>query len=300
MTPVRLTRDLLAAGYTHNELARLAHTGELEHVRRGVYATPIEDANLAARHLRLIEATVRLTAADSVVSHLSAAVLHGLPVATPRLGPVQLTRPAIRGGKRRSGVHAHVAALSEEDVTVVRGIPTTSLARTVADLGRSQPFRFAVMGGDAAMRTGLTPESLDRCLLRAKGWPRVAAARRMAAFLDPLSESPGESLSRVALHETAVPAPALQYEIWDQARLVARVDFCWEQQGTIGEFDGRAKYGRLLRPGQGAEDAVYREKRREDALRDLGWQVVRWVWADLETPEVIADRVSRAFIRARR
>ena len=50
-------------------------------------------------------------------------------------------------------------------------------------------------------------------------------------------------------------------------------------------FDGRVKYSKLLRPGEGAEDAVYREKLREDALRDQGWQMARWGWDDLKTPQ---------------
>ena len=54
----------------------------------------------------------------------------------------------------------------------------------------------------------------------------------------------------------------------------------------VGEFDGRMKYGRFRRPGETAEDAVHREKLREDALRDQGWQVARWIWDDLSSPQV--------------
>jgi hypothetical protein len=43
-------------------------------------------------------------------------------------------------------------------------------------------------------------------------------------------------------------------------------------------FDGKAKYGRLLKPGQNPADAVYLEKRREDALRAEALSVVRWGW----------------------
>ena len=68
---------------------------------------------------------------------------------------------------------------------------------------------------------------------------------------------------------------------------------------TIGEFDGRVKYGRLLKPGQSVEQIVDEEKLREDALRDLGWQVVRWVWRDLHRSGILRDRVLRAFARAR-
>jgi hypothetical protein len=60
----------------------------------------------------------------------------------------------------------------------------------------------------------------------------------------------------------------------------------------------RSKYGRLLKPGQSIEDVLFEEKRREEALRDLGWQIVRWLWADLYRPGVIRDRVLRAFARS--
>jgi hypothetical protein len=76
------------------------------------------------------------------------------------------------------------------------------------------------------------------------------------------------------------------------------VDFCWDDQRTVGEFDGKIKYGRLLKPGQPIEEVLFEEKRREDALRDLGWQIVRWLWAELYRQGVIRDRVLRAFARA--
>jgi hypothetical protein len=103
-------------------------------------------------------------------------------------------------------------------------------------------------------------------------WPGTRQARRAIALLDPRSESPGESVSRVRLHQEGLPAPELQQDRYDEdGRIVARVDFYWEKQRTIGEFDGKIKYGRLLKRGQSIEDVVFAEKVREDALRDLGW-----------------------------
>ena len=58
------------------------------------------------------------------------------------------------------------------------------------------------------------------------------------------------------------------------------------------------KYGRGLRPGQDAGEAVYREKRREAALHDLGLQVVRWTWDELSPFDVPAERLRRAFARS--
>ena len=80
--------------------------------------------------------------------------------------------------------------------------------------------------------------------------------------------------------------------------MIGRGDFGWDEHRTIGEFDGRIKYGRLPRPGEAVEDVVYAEKLREDAIRDEGWQVVRWTWSDLKQPDVLADRIRRAFERS--
>lgn len=177
-------------------------------------------------------------------------------------------------------------------------LAVTSLTRTVVDLGRSVPLQQAVAAGDAALRAGLDPVDLAVALQQAEGRPGIAAARRAVGLLDARSESAGESASRVVLHELGMPPSDLQLDVIDGGGLlVGRSDFAWRSQRTLGEFDGRTKYGRLLRPGQTAEDALWSEKRREDALRDLGWQVVRWVWADLRRPDLLADRLQRAFQR---
>jgi hypothetical protein len=76
------------------------------------------------------------------------------------------------------------------------------------------------------------------------------------------------------------------------------VDFGWPGLRTVGEFDGRVKYVRLLRPGQDPGDVVFEEKRREDDLRDAGLQVVRWGWDDLGDFDLVAARLRRAFRRA--
>ena len=60
------------------------------------------------------------------------------------------------------------------------------------------------------------------------------------------------------------------------------------------EFDGRVKYGRLLKPGEDPGDAVFKEKLREDALRRAtGWAVERATWRDLSHPVDLARRTRR-------
>ncbi len=53
------------------------------------------------------------------------------------------------------------------------------------------------------------------------------------------------------------------------------------------EFDGRVKYGRgadevdPFGHRRAGRDVLWQEKRREDTLRELGYEVVRVVWSDL-------------------
>jgi hypothetical protein len=195
-------------------------------------------------------------------------------------------------------VHLHSGSLDPSEVTE---IPVTTLARTAADLGRSMAFLRSVPIGDGALAAGLGRDQLDDAVARASGRTGAGAARRMAACCDGRSESVGESVSRVVLFQAGVPAPDLQYDVVGRAgQLVGRTDFCWEEQRTLGKFDGRVTYGRLLKRGQSASDVVYAEKLREDELRDLYWQVVRWTWDDLTHPRALAERLERGFARGRR
>jgi hypothetical protein len=169
-------------------------------------------------------------------------------------------------------------------------VPVTSLARTVVDMARSESFRNAVVVADAALRAGLDVDELHRACARTTGWPGAAAARRVVAFADAGAETPLESLSRVAFDRLALPAPEVQVEIWCDGRFEARVDFLWREHNLVGEADGRSKYESV--------DVLYREKRREERLRGLGFEVVRWDWATAYGARVeLAEVVGRALRR---
>jgi len=96
--------------------------------------------------------------------------------------------------------------------------------------------------------------------------------------------------------------PELQYPVYDQrGRLLGLSDFAWPKFGVLGEFDGRVKYDQLRRPGESPEDVVFREKQREDRMREAtGWLMIRIVWADLQAPEQLAQRVLTQLDRGRR
>lgn len=299
MEDVLLRSELTARGLADGDLARLRRLGDLERVRRGAYVRPdAEERTPEQQHRLLIAATMPQLGPGAVLSHASAAVLHDLPVWREALGSAHVTRPRDGGGGRRSVLRRHTSPLEPAEVTVLGGWPVTELARTVVDLARSVPFEQGVAAADRALAHGLEPALLQVALERQASWPGTARARRAVAFADKRSESVGESVSRVLLWQQGLPPSELQLPVSDGARLLGRVDFAWPEHRTIGEFDGRVKYGRLLRPGDDVGEVVYREKVREDLLRDLGWQVVRWIWSDLDRPELIVERLGRAFRRA--
>jgi Transcriptional regulator, AbiEi antitoxin len=302
--PLLRRADAIADGYSDAELARRVRRGELTRLQRGTYlADPSSLPDEAtARHRLSIAATLAELRVPAVVSHISAAALHGLPLWGVRLTRIHILRTPPASGAGNARLHLHVARTDGEDLTTVDGLAVTTVSRTVVDVARTESFEAAVVVADAALHLRLTsPSSLRHCLDRMGAVPGVRAAARVLNFADGLSESVGESRSRVVLHRLGLPRPDLQARVLRADRSeIARCDFGWEQQRTVGEFDGRIKYGRLLRPGQAPGDVVFEEKRREDEIREHAWEVARWTWRDLRTPLVIERRLRRAFGRGRR
>lgn len=295
---LQLRPRLRHAGYSDNEISRLLRTGGLTPVRPGAYVLGALPDDAAARHALRLRAEVEHLADDVVASHVSAAVLHGLPTWGLSLQRVHVSRDRRHsGGRVGRQVHVHVAPLRADEIVTISGTAVTSAPRTIVDLARSVPFEQAVVIADDALGRGLVDRAdLDGALQRATRWPGNPAARRALAFADGRSGSIGESRSRVAIRRAGLPDPLPQWEVRAaDGRLIGRVDFGWPDRAAVGEFDGRIKYGRLLRPDQQPGDAVYAEKLREDELRSAGLGVVRWTWADLGRFGPVADRLRRTF-----
>ncbi|MBY4415308.1 hypothetical protein HQO25_04555 [Rhodococcus fascians] len=288
--------EALADGSADHELRAMYERGGWERFVNGVYVPSSRLAGLTEqeRHRLLIDAILPILSGGYVVSHRSAALLHGLPLPTGGLDKVHITRHRRGGGRTNTAVTVHCAP-SLSSVTV-DGVSVTSLARTVVDLARTETLLSAVIAGDVALKC-CDESELDADLQRARGWKGVAQARRAVNLMDGRSENPGESQSRIILREAGFDVES-QVEILDPSgRSVARID--WMVNGlVVCEFDGKAKYTKYLRQDENPGDVVFREKVREDAVRDLGYPVVRWTWADLANPAELVARVARAVERA--
>lgn len=275
---------MLAIGLDDNVLARQVRTAELQRVRRGAYREP-EELDPEAAHLELLRAALAQCGPDFLASHVSAGVVHGLPVDRRRLDRVHL----LRAGEPRTLTSRDLVRHFRPSVacSLVDGLPVTSLDTTALDLARTSAFRDGVAAVDRALRIGADTAQMRAIWQQQRGYRGNPRADRVMDFANPLSESPGESHTRVQIAAAGMPAPELQLEFTDDAGLM-RCDFCWWQQRVIGEFDGRIKYGRQIRDGVSLEDALLAERQREIRLQRLGWCVVRFVWDDLRTPYRVA------------
>jgi very-short-patch-repair endonuclease len=298
-----LRREALEFGLTRDEVERLLKQGVFVRVRRGAYALGDRWARLTPeqRHLVTARAVLRALPRPAVLGHVTAAVAHGLPVWGADLSHVHVLRRSRRlSAHVEAGVVHHAAQLPDEHLTTVEGVPVTTVARTVIDHARGVPFDAGVVTADAALNRELVAqEDLRELLHWQSDWPGSRGAGRVVVFADGRSESVGESRGRVHIAAAGLPKPELQVEIRDEwGNFVGRADFLFDHLRTIAEFDGRVKY-RVENAGARLEDVLWAEKQREDALRALGYEVVRFTWADLErAPRQLRRRFLAAFARA--
>src|SRR4051794_20413595 len=131
-----LRSQALAAGLVDDEIRRRLRRGQWSHLQRGAYLVGPGEVDSRHRHLLAVRATLAGLRVPAVLSHASAAALHGLPVWGVPLRQVHITRrpPARSADERR--LRSHVARLAPEDVVRVDGTMVTSISRTVVDLAR--------------------------------------------------------------------------------------------------------------------------------------------------------------------
>lgn len=291
---VVLARDLLGS-----ELEQLVATGELVRVRRGAYVVAPDEEHgpgKAARRLSLarIRAVGRQIGNGYCFSHESAALLWGLDVLRP--GPVHVWQRSRPGRRRTDCLVRHHGDLPADHRTVVRGLSVTTVERTVLDCARTLPTDRALVIADSALRAGADEHVLGQMVTALVGQRGAARARRVLELADGRAESVGETLTRFAVHNVAGVGPQPQVPV-DTHRGRFYLDLGWPEQRVGIEFDGLVKYsGRY----GSATQVVFEEKRRQDAIEEEGWRLLRVTWADLRDPVALSDRVARALRRSPR
>ena len=231
-----------------------------------------------------------------VASGTSAAMLLGLPTPerTIELPQFTVARAGASAGALglRAGSLGRCAWLAAHEIRTTRsGIRITSPIRTVLDCAREMDAPWGLAIADAAIgRWKLDPGDLIAAAEAIS--PSVNRRQRVLWVVRHARagvESPLESLGRAVVVLAGLPEPTPQ--VWVSTRIGRfRVDLLDEANHVITEADGRLKYA--------TEDAVWQEKRREDALRDGGFEVVRFVMADYKNQGPWLEGYRRAVQRS--
>ena len=289
--------EALRAGWTDSALRHAVRSGRIRRIRSGRFSptatTPDDPRAAALLNARLAAIAAQRACRGSVLSHASAAIVHGLPLlGTVPIPPTVTVPPNGTGDLVRASLHR--ATLDDRDVVVRDGVPVTSVARTLVDLGRSSSTASAVAVADAALHGGMvTGSELDAVVIRCWNWPGIRRAIRAIDLADGRAESPLESVSRLVIRWLRLPQPVLQQSVGDEnGRFVGRLDFYWDALGVGGEADGRLKYRELGL-------SLVGEKERQEQLEEAGLVIVRWGWTDPTTrPNRLRTRITSAFARA--
>jgi very-short-patch-repair endonuclease len=220
----------------------------------------------------------------AVLSHRSAAALWGIRGTSRRA--IEVTS----GSKARSraGIHRHFARLPADEVTVERGIPVTTVPRTIFDLAATHGADVA----ESALRQSEYLRLHDRLSLPdlLERYPRRRGAKAIRQCLARRRETPGST--RSPLEERFLPflrahgLPLPQLNAWmNVGGRRYQVDCLWPAQRQIVELDGWE--------GHGTRSAFRDDRVRDRRLRVAGYAITRLTWSQLEDePTAIANDLS--------
>ena len=293
---VFLRREALAAGYTDRDIARLVSRGDWHRIRHGAYVSGElwQSLDPVRRHGLLSRAVLKQARTPMVLSHLSAMPEYDGPMWGVPVDVVHGTRRDRRAGRKEAGVRQHQGILLPGDVEVRNGVEVTAAPRTAIDITTVAAVEQSLVMVNHLLHEGFTTlaevrqryESMEK-------HPFTLATDLVLRLADARIESVGESRVYFVMWRYGVPRAEPQLVISDHSgREIARLDFAWPERKRWLEFDGKEKYVKHLRPGETVADAVLREKRREDMIRELtGWRCIRITWADLYDPQRLAERI---------
>jgi hypothetical protein len=257
-------RDL---GISPRALREGLQLGAFRREYRNVYT----DARVPDSRSSRLRAVQLVKPDGAVVCNESAAWLYGLDVHAPgdrrRLDPSLVTEHSTTHISRH-GTRARQAKLSTDDIDYVDGVYVTTPVRTVSDLLRRMYRPYALAAADAFAYAGLIkPEEVVDHVARLKGYRGIVQARSLAALIEPLTESPGESWQRLRILDAGFPPPTPQFVVIDDFGRERRVDLPYPELLIGTEFDGREFH----------TDPIHRqedEDRRGYLTELYGW---RWV-----------------------
>jgi very-short-patch-repair endonuclease/predicted transcriptional regulator of viral defense system len=271
-------------------VAKRARTGGLHRIHRGVYA--VRHPRLTARG-RWMAATLAY-GPNALLSHRSAATLWGIHHGAEAKPHITLPGRSVRA---RAGMEVHASiTLTHEDQASHDGIPCTSPARTLVDLGDVANRRTVQRAVDQA-------EVLRLFDLRAVEEALGRAGRRRGAGVlrAVLGEYTGPTLTSEEFEErflalcraASLPEPEVNAWISLDDGLAYKADFLWREEGLVAETDGYRFHS--------SRRAFEHDRMRDQRLIAAGFTVVRLTWRQLtQEPDRVLSTVKKLLARLAR
>jgi hypothetical protein len=294
--------DAREAGYGDRDVQQMIRARVWHRFRRGYFT--FTDLWLGMdevqRHQVRSHAVLDSLGPGVALSHVSGAIEHGLAVWRMPLDRVHVTRLDGAAGRVEGDVVHHQGRTGPRQVIEVNDHPTMVPERCALEAASRVSGESALVMLDSLLfLERCDKDQLMRQFASMERWPfsrRLHVPTRMA---DAASQSPGESRGRWLFWTHHLPAPQLQFEVFDADGVLRGIcDWGWPEHGLLGEFDGQVKYGKLLKPGQDASSVVYAEKQREDEIRELtSYAMFRIGWADFDVPAQTIRRIEKLMYR---
>jgi hypothetical protein len=263
---------MAAAGITAAEIKARVASGALLREHRGVYRVGHRAPSVEARYL----AAVWACGDGALLCGRAAAWLLGLVggAVAPRAEVVA------RGERRIEGVRVvRSRGLDGRDAFVWRGVPVTSVARTMVDVASVLSLdALARAFHEAGIRYGTTPAHVDAVLERRPNSRGAANLRAVVHGDEPVTLSTLERRFLRALREAGLPLPETNRHVDGR-----RVDCRWPAYRLTVELDGY-RYHR-------SRHAWELDRRREREARARGDDFRRFTYGDVAQPQAILNEL---------
>lgn len=232
-------------------------------------------------------AAVLASGPGAVLSHRSAADLWELLRSTR--ARIEVTVPHPHRARAQAKIETHRTRIAPPDASHVRGIPCTSVARTLVDLAEVVDRHALERAVDQAEILELFDlAALSEVLTRAHGRRGAGKPRSVLASLrgadEGLTQSKLEQLFRALCADAALPRPIANKWLVLADGETLKVDFLWPTQNLVVETDGHRTHR--------TRAAFERDRRRDQRLQLAGYRVVRFTWRHvIDDPADVATTV---------
>ena len=250
--------ELLSAGVTSREIERRQERGYLIVEFPGVYRVGHRAPSLEARYM----AAVKACGEGAVLNGLAAAYLYGVIKGSE---PV----PCVTAPRKRRVKGVVTKQSREIERALYRGIPITTVPRTLVDLASTLPITaLARACHEAGVNYETTPGQVEDVLARRPRTPGAGKLRQIMCGMAPVTQSVLERRFLALLGAHGFPLP-----LTNKPAGTFRVDCRWPELALTVELDSYRFHN--------SRHAWEQDRRREREARARGDDFRRYTYGDV-------------------